>query len=377
MLRVKVFSVRQAINNLLYITILFLVIIFISFILLSSLYVFKNEFEKNFIKDIKFSISDSFTNKSIINNLINDEYLLFRKEDFIVAETKIDVETWNIEDTNNLYFITQEYSEIDNKNERNVDIDYLLKYNLPQSFKVEKMSNGDIIVGNTRIKNYSKSKIDLNELSKPAIIQLDNDTSFLVFHTHTTESYTVPGASDVVNYRTMNEEHNVVAVGKELKNCLDQFGFYSIHNTKLHDYPNYNGSYGASLETVQECFKQKNYDFVIDIHRDALSSNYNFRPTVEINGERAAKIMFVIGTNGSGLEHDNWINNLKNAILIQNRAEEMYPGLFRDLTLSNYRYNQHVSDGAFIIEVGATGNTLEEVKTSMKYLSNVFASFKN
>lgn len=51
-------------------------------------------------------------------------------------------------------------------------------------------------------------------------------------------------------------------------------------------------------------------------------------------------------------------------------------GLFRDINLSRSRYNQHVSNGAFIIEVGTTGNTLGEAKTSMKYLANVMESFK-
>ena len=48
----------------------------------------------------------------------------------------------------------------------------------------------------------------------------------------------------------------------------------------------------------------------------------------------------------------------------------MYPGLFRNLNLSASRYNQHVSDGAFIVEVGATGNTIEEAKASMKYFAS-------
>ena len=86
--------------------------------------------------------------------------------------------------------------------------------------------------------------------------------------------------------------------------------------------------------------------------------------------------MFVIGTNSSGLKHDEWMENLKLAIMIQNRAEEMYPGLFRELNLSKSRYNQHVSNGAMIIEVGATGNTLEEAKNSMKYLAAVLDSLK-
>lgn len=46
-------------------------------------------------------------------------------------------------------------------------------------------------------------------------------------------------------------------------------------------------------------------------------------------------------------------------------------GLFKPILLTKYRYNQHVAKGACIIEVGATGNTLEECLVSMKYFSEV------
>ena len=49
----------------------------------------------------------------------------------------------------------------------------------------------------------------------------------------------------------------------------------------------------------------------------------------------------------------------------------MYPGLFRPIILRNSRYNQHVAKGACIIEVGATGNTLEQCIISVKYLSQI------
>ena len=76
---------------------------------------------------------------------------------------------------------------------------------------------------------------------------------------------------------------------------------------------------------------------------------------------------------GGGLKHDNWINNLKLAILIQAKANEMYPGLFKPMIVRNSRYNQNVADGACIIEVGATGNTLEQANASMKYLAEVIS----
>ena len=81
--------------------------------------------------------------------------------------------------------------------------------------------------------------------------------------------------------------------------------------------------------------------------------------------------MFVIGTDGGGLEHPNWQQNLKFAVKVQEKANQLYPGLFRPILLRNSRYNQQLGKAACIIEVGATGNTLEQAMGSMKYLSKI------
>ena len=81
--------------------------------------------------------------------------------------------------------------------------------------------------------------------------------------------------------------------------------------------------------------------------------------------------MFVMGSNGGGLSHPNWSSNLKFAVKIQQKANELYPGLFKPIILRNSRYNQHLGKAACIIEVGATGNTMEQTLSSMKYLGKV------
>ena len=81
--------------------------------------------------------------------------------------------------------------------------------------------------------------------------------------------------------------------------------------------------------------------------------------------------MFVIGSNGSGLEHPNWQSNFNFAVKVQEKANEMYPGLFKPIILRNSRYNQQLGKAACIIEVGATGNTLDQTLLSMKYLANI------
>ena len=274
----------------------------------------------------------------------------------------------------------KEYIEKENIVNESIDYNkYIANDNIkiwdrPKSYIVNQLSSGKIQVGSTYVTNYIDKKINLAELTKVSDFIINNDTKILIVHTHTSEGYSESGLA--TNFRTLDDTMNVVSVGNILKQNLVAKNFMVKHSIKKHDTPSYNGSYSACLKTIEEEFKNNEYDIVLDLHRDALSSNLNYRPTVEINGESVAKLMFVVGTNDSGLSHAGWMENLKLALLIQNTANEMYPGLFRDLTLSKSRYNQHVCSGALILEVGATGNTLDEVWNSMKYFANVLEALK-
>ena len=175
------------------------------------------------------------------------------------------------------------------------------------------------------------------------------------------------------NYRTTDLNYSVARVVTELTNYLKEKGFNVTHNTTYHDYPAYSGSYARSLNTLEGLLEGKNTQLVFDLHRDAVGSSNEYAPTIKINDNYVAQIMFVIGTNGGGLEHPNWVQNLKIAVKIQEKANEMYPGLFRPIIIRNSRYNQHLTNGSSIIEVGATGNTMEQCILSMQCLSNVLA----
>lgn len=226
--------------------------------------------------------------------------------------------------------------------------------------------------GNVKIKN--ETEYDLTEdILKPDII-IENK-NIVLFHTHSCESYTSSEAypyTPTGNFRTTDLNFTVTRVGTELEKQLKQYNYNVVHDTSYHDYPAYNGSYTRSLATVQNILKTTPSDMVIDVHRDAIGSRSDYAPIVKIGeNDIAAQIMFVIGTDNGGLWHPNWNQNLKFAIKIQEKAEEMYPGLFKPITLTKSRYNQHTAKYASIIEVGATGNTLEQCLTSMKYLAKV------
>ena len=297
-----------------------------------------------------FSISDMF------NNILEKEISLFgyieKEENNNSADNK------EKEDGNN------EESEIKVASKTGAETEVIEENNKVDSYN--KTYNS------VKIKNESKYKLSEADL-KPDI-DFKNKSDIVIYHTHTCESYTKTEKYNYKssgNYRTTDLNYSVARVGTELKKYLTKYNFNVIHDTTYHDYPKYNGSYTRSLETISNIMETSKASLVIDLHRDALGSNSDYAPTVKINGEEAAQLMFVIGTDGGGLKHDDWKTNLKLAIKVQEKANEMYPGLFKPIIVRDSRYNQHISEGACIIEVGATGNTLEQCLVSMKYLSAV------
>ena len=225
--------------------------------------------------------------------------------------------------------------------------------------------------GKVKIKNETDYELT-QDMLKPDI-SIDNK-NVIIFHTHSCESYTSSEKYPYIptgTYRTTDLNYTVTRVGTELESQLKSYNFNVIHNKDYHDYPSYNGSYTRSLKTVDGILQTMPSDIIIDLHRDAVGSRSDYAPTVKIGGEEAAQIMFVIGTNNGGLWHPNWNQNLKFAVKVQEKAEELYPGLFKPIMLTKSRYNQHTGKYANIIEVGATGNTLEQCLNSMKYLAKI------
>lgn len=236
--------------------------------------------------------------------------------------------------------------------------------------------NYNIEVNGVKIKNETSFEIDESILDTELNINKEN---IVIFHTHTCESYTPTeqfNYEQTGNFRTTDLNYSVVRVGEELTQNLVKYGFNVNHDKTYHDYPAYTGSYTRSKATVESVLASTPSDIIIDLHRDAIGSKSDYDPSVKIGDETVAQLMFVIGTNGGGLYHPDWQSNLKFAIEVQEKANEMYPGLFKTMIVRNSRYNQHLGKAACIIEVGATGNTLEQSMTSMKYLAKVLKEYK-
>ena len=284
-----------------------------------------------------------------------------------IQETNKEETKNNQTDENNTQIAENNESNVSTEVATGVETEIVTQNPISESYNVE--------INGVKIKNETSFQIDNTILENTLEMNKEN---VIIFHTHTCESYTPSEQyqyQQTGNFRTTDLNYTVSRVGDELTNYLLGFGFNVNHDKTYHDYPAYTGSYTRSLESVTNDLKTFSSDIIIDLHRDAIGSKSNYDPSVKIGEDVAAQLMFVIGTNGGGLYHPNWKSNLQFAIELQQKANEMYPGLFKPVIVRNSRYNQHLGKAACIIEVGATGNTLEQCLNSMKYLSKVLDEY--
>ena len=232
-----------------------------------------------------------------------------------------------------------------------------------------------------KVSHSTDYDININDYltGKPAF--LEKDISVLIVHTHTTESYT---PSEKYNYipsdtdRTRDKEFNTVRVGKEIADILEANGIRVHHDTTINDYPSYNGSYNRSSMNVQNAIQNdSSIKIVLDIHRDAIegANGEKVKYTFTKDGKTGACVMFVVGSNLSGLTHGEWKTNMQFAATLQQHIQSFYPDLMRPINFRSQRFNQHLAPGAVIVEVGTNGNTLEEALFGAECFANALADY--
>ncbi len=256
--------------------------------------------------------------------------------------------------------------------------------------KVQHTKQNEVVINTGKVEEHTNSSVNLDiknettyELDKESLISgygnIDlastKKPQILIVHTHGSESYT---QSPKYNYsqsdyaRCQDIRYNVVRVGEELYNELTKRGFNVIHDKSINDYPSYNNSYNKTMAQIEKHLKENpTIKCVFDVHRDAImyDDETKLKLTKTVNGEKAAQIMIVCGSDASGLENPKWRENLGFALKIQSEMEGLYPGLMRPLNLRKERFNMHETTGSLLFEFGTHGNTLDEALASVKYLA--------
>ncbi len=229
-------------------------------------------------------------------------------------------------------------------------------------------------IGRVKLNNRTSVSVDVKSLMQKTLSwELVSDApTVLIYHTHGTESYTkTENYTESSSYRTRDNGYNLVSVGTAVTKRLQEAGVKVIHDTVPHDYPSYDGSYASSRKSVQQYLKEyPSIRLVLDLHRDAMtdSKGKQIQTTVNVGGEKAAQMMLVMGMQTGSVSLPNWKENMALAVKLQALLERHCPGIMRPLCIRAQRFNQDLSSGALLIEMGAAGNTRQQALKSADIL---------
>ena len=198
-----------------------------------------------------------------------------------------------------------------------------------------------------------------------------SEPTVLIVHSHGSESYEkTENYEESSRYRTLNTDYNMISVGAELKEILQAGGITVIHDTTMHDQPSYNASYSQSRKSVKAYLQQyPSICLVLDLHRDAVenSQGKQVKFTAKKDGMTAAQLMLVVGTDVR-LNHPDWPENMSLAVKLHALLEKDFPGICRPISFRSQRFNQDLSPGALLVEVGSAGNTRQEALAAVRVL---------
>ncbi len=196
----------------------------------------------------------------------------------------------------------------------------------------------------------------------------EDGPAVLILHAHATESY-----ADTNSYRSQDETQNMLSIGDRLAELLEKAGIGVIHDRTLHDAESYNGSYSSARASIQEYLQRyPSIRLVLDLHRDAMEDPRGNQVgyTLSTPEGEAAKLLLVVGTDAGGQNHPHWEENLTLAVQLHAQLQKEAPDICRNLQIRTSRFNQDLSGGALLVEVGTAGNTHREAMLAVDILAD-------
>ncbi|WP_134687520.1 stage II sporulation protein P [Brevibacillus migulae] len=195
-----------------------------------------------------------------------------------------------------------------------------------------------------------------------------------IYHTHNRESWLNETKMNPTTEAVDHPTRNITLVGKKLAEELQGKGIGTVVNTDdIYSRAPYSLAYAESLKEVKAAVSEnRDMQYFFDLHRDMQPRE---KTTVNIGGKNYARVFFVIG-----LRNKNYEKNTEFAKELHHLLEKKYPGISRGVTEKgtkngNGEYNQSISPGSLLIEIGGTGNTLQESYNTAAALADVFAEY--
>ena len=197
------------------------------------------------------------------------------------------------------------------------------------------------------------------------------EPSVYIYNTHQSEKYRSSEEINL-NYTVMDASFYLQKKLKEynIESIVETMSIQDILTTNNW---NYASSYRVSKMFLEKRKKENNsLIYFFDLHRDSVSKNIS---TIEIDGKKYAKTMFLLG-----LENENYKENEININKLENWLNTYYKGLSRGIYKKqgkgvNGVYNQDFSSNCFLIEIGGEENSYEEVENTIDVLAQMIKEY--
>ncbi|MBE5782996.1 MAG: stage II sporulation protein P [Clostridiales bacterium] len=178
-----------------------------------------------------------------------------------------------------------------------------------------------------------------------------------LYCTHSDESYK---PTDGV---TSDEERGgIYDVAETFKSALEQQGITVYYSDETH-HPHDAGAYRRSRATAASLIEE-GVDAVMDIHRDGIPDPESYESEVE--GEDTTMVRLLVGRSNQNADA-----NKEFAAQIKAVADEIYPGLIKDIYIGKGSYNQDLMSQSVLLEFGTYTNHKEDVLASTGYMADV------
>lgn len=216
--------------------------------------------------------------------------------------------------------------------------------------------NEDLCIGTARLlAKLSKPNISINPYPTP--IYTTEDKVICLYMTHNDESYVPTDGVDSVYGKG-----GIHDVTKHLANALRAQGITTYIDETLH-IPHNSSAYSRSSITCRNMINQYSPNAIFDIHRDGTSRAYYVHNN---NGIEECMVRIVLGKSNS-----NMAINEEFALYIMAVANELYPGLIKDIYYASGHYNQGQYAKSLLFEMGSHMVEKELVMKSAEKLADV------
>jgi stage II sporulation protein P len=198
-----------------------------------------------------------------------------------------------------------------------------------------------------------------------------------IYHTDSTEAYLpamrAAGLPATAPF-SRDQAVGVVQVGAVLAQALWRLGVAAVHSRAVNDPDGVIGAYENSQRTARALLAAyPSVRILLDLHRGGAGEAQAPPPPSGTGSEAPAGVVLVVGTDDR-LPQPHWRQNLAFARVLAAAAARLYPGWPVAVVVSPNQYNQELSPGALLVEVGGPHTALASADAAARRLARVLAA---